>query len=528
MSNFRSFFQEKPPSSKLAVLLISFIALTGLLCLSFLEPNYLTLSGYPLDDAWIHAVYGRELARSGLLAYNPGIPSNGCTSPLWALFLSLPHLISTDVDLIIIMTKTIGFILHLLTAICLYFALIKVLKWEASVLAAAIVAFNPDLIAASVSGMEISLSTLIAALLLLTVQKGKYLFALFSLVAVLARPELTILIAALPIMIHVPFKKKCLFLLAGGIGSSISWAWSIFRNINLSGRPLPATYYAKVGTSSIPITWSLTKGFSELLEKLVIINSSILLTLILIISLWLIINQRSPLKWRIPSAAFLSGLLYCTISFILIPPIDPEAFYHQRYIFPAVPLLIISFIGVIEVLITKLNFSGKKAKMFLLVFLFLAFFSMFIHLPTRFHRLANDTRNIDDVQVAVGKYLSQAQAKEVAWVVDAGASRYFGNAFIVDLMGLNNYQLLGPKAQAFLDQYSPTYIEVVPGWNALDETSQKILRYIVFKPSTPYTVTSFKPMQVHLLYQGKPSHRGVIFFRGKSFNFSFARTNIQN
>ena len=40
--------------------------------------------GFPLDDAWIHMVYGRGLASAGELAFNPGTPSTGTTSPAWA------------------------------------------------------------------------------------------------------------------------------------------------------------------------------------------------------------------------------------------------------------------------------------------------------------------------------------------------------------------------------------------------------------------------------------------------------------
>src|SRR5512138_2254022 len=39
--------------------------------------------GYPLDDAWIHQTYARNLALHGEWAFIPGRPSAGSTSPLW-------------------------------------------------------------------------------------------------------------------------------------------------------------------------------------------------------------------------------------------------------------------------------------------------------------------------------------------------------------------------------------------------------------------------------------------------------------
>jgi hypothetical protein len=42
---------------------------------------------FPLDDAYIHLAYGKSLAFSGTLGLNPGEPSLGTSSPLWALVL---------------------------------------------------------------------------------------------------------------------------------------------------------------------------------------------------------------------------------------------------------------------------------------------------------------------------------------------------------------------------------------------------------------------------------------------------------
>ena len=74
--------------------------------------------GFPLDDAWIHMVYGRSLASEGLLAYNPGVPSSGCTAPLWAVCVGLAHLllgwISTSA--VVVGVKVAGFACHVLTA----------------------------------------------------------------------------------------------------------------------------------------------------------------------------------------------------------------------------------------------------------------------------------------------------------------------------------------------------------------------------------------------------------------------------
>ena len=49
--------------------------------------------GFPLDDAWIHQTYARNLAQSGQLAFVPGLPSAGSTAPLWSFLLSVGYMV---------------------------------------------------------------------------------------------------------------------------------------------------------------------------------------------------------------------------------------------------------------------------------------------------------------------------------------------------------------------------------------------------------------------------------------------------
>jgi hypothetical protein len=50
--------------------------------------------GFPLDDAWIHQTYARNLARDGRFEFVPGLPSAGSTSPLWTLLLTIGYLLN--------------------------------------------------------------------------------------------------------------------------------------------------------------------------------------------------------------------------------------------------------------------------------------------------------------------------------------------------------------------------------------------------------------------------------------------------
>jgi hypothetical protein len=102
--------EGRPPSPNLAPLrfsgkltgggreLLTFLGLSGLAV-----GAYLTLAqiqngefGFPLDDAWIHQVYARNLGTRGEFAFFPGQSSAGSTSPLWALVLSAGYALHLD------------------------------------------------------------------------------------------------------------------------------------------------------------------------------------------------------------------------------------------------------------------------------------------------------------------------------------------------------------------------------------------------------------------------------------------------
>src|SRR5216683_1370007 len=124
-------------------------ALASMVVLQWIAPAYLFRQGFPLDDAWIHAVYAREFARSGMLAYNPGVPATGETSPLWAMVLALPHWWAGQSS-VVGATKLVGWSLHaasgVLIALAVRNACVDGLWLGPS--AGALVALHPDLVAA--------------------------------------------------------------------------------------------------------------------------------------------------------------------------------------------------------------------------------------------------------------------------------------------------------------------------------------------------------------------------------------------
>ncbi len=210
-----------------AAVLVALAGLAGVTTAWALAPEYLVSRGLPLDDAWIHAVYGRSLARSGMLAFNPGVPATGATSPLWALILAVPHLVTSRLPALLLGVKLLGLTLHLLAA----FVLLRAFTWRgrvglAELAGCMLVAFHPDLVSASMSGVEVALATVVASGLLLAAGgSGAVLYGLLSFVAPLARPELTLLCFVLPVVLLIRRDHRRLVILSGAacLGSVVAY-----------------------------------------------------------------------------------------------------------------------------------------------------------------------------------------------------------------------------------------------------------------------------------------------------------------
>ena len=66
------------------IALVAFISVVAYV----LAARSLDATGFPLDDAWIHQTYARNLAERGEWAFLPGEPSAASTSPLYTALLA--------------------------------------------------------------------------------------------------------------------------------------------------------------------------------------------------------------------------------------------------------------------------------------------------------------------------------------------------------------------------------------------------------------------------------------------------------
>ncbi len=516
-------------SVRLASGLVTLACAIGLATVLILAPEYLLSLGFPLDDAWIHAVYARALAHSGTFAYNPGIPATGATSPLWTVVLAVPQLLAPDAATFVLYAKLLGFALHVAASLVLLRALGDgVLVRPAQLAGAVLVAVHPDLLSASMSGMEVPLANLAAAGLLLAASGSSApLYAVVCFLAPLARPELTVLCVALPFALFVRRSPRRLAMLLGAafVGNAASYAIVGLRNLAVSGMPLPAAFYAKVGTGDVSVFEGQVAGWGDLLSRFPIVDSSILLVVAVVVAARVVVaREPASLSMERCAAALLAGLVFCTVSFIAIPPVDPRAFYHQRYVLPVLPLIVGSMPMLLCGALPRRLLPARSARLVQVALLVVFVVSVAVSANTRLRFLANDARNVDDVQVAIGKHLASADPNQTVWAVDAGAVRYFGGAFVVDLLGLNSPPMLGPNASAFLADHRPQYIETVAEWAQLEVDAPQRLHTKLFRTSTAYTVTTFEAMQQHWLVAcSDPSVAGQVVMRQRRLPFRCAQ-----
>jgi hypothetical protein len=476
--------------------------------LQYSAGSYLLHQGFPLDDAWIHAVYARELARSGLLAYNPGVPATGETSPLWALLLSILHKLVASGPSVVVFTKLFGFALHVGTAGVLGIALQRLqpdrrpVAWAA----AGLLAIHPDLIAASVSGMEVPLATFVSALIILTTVRDWHLplFALGAM-AFVARPETALIACAFPFLflLRLHFRRSVILTASAAAGTLAAVSLLGLRNKAVSGLMMPATFYAKANRGSLFDTSGQIRGFVDLIGHFALVNSVLTIIAFGVAAAVLIWSRRSTALERAGASMFATGIVFFAASFALIPPTDPGSFYHQRYVLPALALLIGGLPLIVDGLVARLV---PRFARFVTAISIVVLASVLLALtPARARLLANDARNIDDVQVSFGRALADAPATDVAWVIDAGASRYFGRPYVVDMMALNTPELLRPDAwPSFLEAHQPRFLDLFPGWSSIVVESETVLPGREFATTTRYTVSSYPTMRVHVLITCEP------------------------
>ena len=219
--------------------------------LAYLAASHLVYRiGFPLDDAWIHQTYARNLALNGEWAFLRGVPSAGSTAPLWSALLAVGFWIGAGPY---IWSYLIGWLLLFSTAWTgtETFRLLVPRHSDWAVWAGVLLAFEWHLVWAAGSGMETLASGLIALLVLTRLIAGTGSWVLTgALIGVSAwiRPDGITLLGPAVFVLFLDRSHRSRMLRSAGelsLGFLLVFAPYLIFNRVLAGAWWPNTFFAK-------------------------------------------------------------------------------------------------------------------------------------------------------------------------------------------------------------------------------------------------------------------------------------------
>jgi hypothetical protein len=444
-----------------------------------------TFWGFPLDDAWIHLQFAKNIGHGLGFSYNPGIPVAGSTAPLWTLVLAVPAALGLDP---IVSTKIVGLALTIVTALLCG----EIVRWllgsrGAGLYTAVLVALSPRMAWGSLSGMEVGLyaalstGTLLAYLRAL--ESGRPWWGLLAGLAGTARPETFVVfpILALDWTIRtlrgrLPGPRLWTFVAPLGL-FAIPAAAFVGLNYATSGHPLPLTFYAKTyGMGTVP---SLMEGrWHDALRDARWFPIEYVYQLLAWcekefpdIGLGALVGACALLGLVGPTATRRQGAYLVLTVFVaspvlkgLVAPEPPLTVHDGRYLFHLLALFaVVSVIGVFE--LKRLIRPGWIITLFLAT----ALCRQGLGLYDNATDYALKVRNINLLQVATARWLQKTTTPEARIATnDIGAIAYFSGRFIIDTEGLITPEAIRPKRMRrfvpFLESQRPDLLIIFPEW----------------------------------------------------------------
>jgi arabinofuranosyltransferase len=464
--------------------------LATLLVTSLFLWQELTVSGtwgFPLDDTWIHMQFARNISTRGEFAFNMGEPIAASTAPLWTLLLAVVYTLFSDV---VWATKAVG-VLLLWTSGALTVLLAREvgLGTRLGLLAGIVVVITPRLVWGSLSGMEVMLYTTLSTagiwLHIRSLKKepslvGTVCFALAS----LARPE-CVLLFPLAILDRWLRERNWQQLYRCYRRHVVVFGLvllpSVVFNFYTLGKPLPNTFYAKVGPYGL--LGALSNGDMGRVVKVLFYypllqaqevaqfgleNQFFIACLVPFGLLWFFLRRESQLSMLIP-LILISFPLFRGV----LAPFQGALFQHGRYAAHLIPLMTVAGLGgglwVVQWVRDSLNDR----------YLAWAFGSLVLGslmvMNTRCAQIyGQDVENIEHMHVKMGQWLAKNTPEDAVLAThDIGAIGYFSGRRVLDTVGLVTPEVLPflrqyPSAAqgvwAFLNDQKPDYVIMLPNW----------------------------------------------------------------
>lgn len=416
--------------------------------------------GFPLDDAWIHQTYARNLATRGEFAFVPGQPSAGSTSPLWTGLLAIGYLAHIDYR---VWTYALGAALLGLNG-WLAYRLVRGL-WPAAGAAALaagfLVTLEWHLVWSAGSGMETLLFSACALLVFVLdwpAQAG--LIGLVAGLAVLARPDGLSLVPFVAARAWLSKGRSWQSVMRAGLGFGILFGPYLWLNFRLSGAPWPNTFYAKQAEYAILRAEPIWTRLGEV-GALPFIGVLILLLPALLWTTWRALRIR---RWEVLVVLGWPVALVAAYALRL-----PVTYQYGRYVMPVIPVLLALGCGGLA------EMARPRSPQMLPRVVSRTWLAAIVLVATVFWvrgaaRYRTDVQIIETEMVATAKWVSANTAvNSLVAAHDIGALGYFGGRQVLDMAGLVSPQVIPfirdeSRLRGWLDASGANYLETFPGW----------------------------------------------------------------
>jgi hypothetical protein len=421
-------------------------------------------TGFPLDDAWIHQTYARNLGLRGEWAFIPGVPSAGSTSPLWTALLALGYRFGVDPYAWALLWGT--FLLAAGGYIGGRWAAARSpqlgrLAWVAG----GLMVLEWHLIWAGVSGME-TLAQACTILLVLYALEARWPPVVIGLLVgagIWIRPDALLLLLPAGWVIVAEARREpshaARKALAVGVGTAVLLLPYLAFNQVLGGQAWPSTFYAKQAEYAVELGRPLALRLAEQ-WGVGLVGAGAVLAAGFVASTWKDLAAR---RWArlAPALWWLAFLAAYAVRL-------PVTYQHGRYAMPALPVLII--LGAVAMLTAAIRASDRGARLLSRGWIATALATAIAFLVLGARAYGRDVAIIETEMVAAARWIeANTERGDLIAAHDIGAVGYFSDRTLIDLAGLISPEVIPfvrdeARLAAHLQARGADYLMTFPGW----------------------------------------------------------------
>ncbi|MFV1860062.1 MAG: hypothetical protein ACC647_12025 [Anaerolineales bacterium] len=439
--------------------------------------NSTSAIGFPLDDAWIHQTYARNLGELGEWAFIPGSASAGSTAPLWSAWIALGYFAQLNP---FVWTHIAGLAMLALLAwlaagwYAVRFPERKHLAW----LMAILIPLEWHLAWASLSGME-TLALAVIALLCFYWLEGRRIgileVGLLIGLGVWIRPDaLTLIVAPIGYLAIRDREKRLKEWLRMGIGIAAPLIPYLAFQRWLSGEFWPNTFFAKqaeyAALRELPlwVRWLTQAGIpGEWLGATGLPTGGPLIGVLIVLLPGVFISIRYYARAR--QWARLIPLVWVGLFLAIYAIRLPVTYQHGRYAIPVIPvLLVLSFEGML--LWIRPRSQELKIRIISRAWVLVVAISSLTFWLIGAGAYGRDVAIIESEMVATARWIEDNTPSDaVVAAHDIGAIGYFARRELIDMAGLVSPEVIpfirDESALArYLDESGAEYLVTFPGW----------------------------------------------------------------